>query len=85
MSPQKWTVSTNAKGMMSKSGRYGGTFAHIEEAILVISFNLCNLFQKRNTASTDRCEALAGSITHKIIDSYSHLLTFKVSTIFNDI
>lgn len=28
MSPQKWIEATNAKGMISKSGRYGGTFAH---------------------------------------------------------
>ena len=28
MSPQKWIIATNAKGMISKSGRYGGTFAH---------------------------------------------------------
>jgi len=28
MSPQKWIESTNAKGMISKSGRYGGTYAH---------------------------------------------------------
>ncbi|MBL7972261.1 MAG: KilA-N domain-containing protein [Prolixibacteraceae bacterium] len=28
MSPQKWIDSTNAKGIVSKSGRYGGTFAH---------------------------------------------------------
>ena len=28
LSPQKWIETTNAKGMISKSGRYGGTFAH---------------------------------------------------------
>ena len=28
MSPQKWIDSTNAKGILSKSGRYGGTYAH---------------------------------------------------------
>ncbi len=28
MSPQKWIEATNAKGIVSKSGRYGGTFAH---------------------------------------------------------
>lgn len=28
MSPQKWTNATNAIGIISKSGRYGGTFAH---------------------------------------------------------
>lgn len=28
LSPQKWIEATNAKGIFSKSGRYGGTFAH---------------------------------------------------------
>ena len=28
LSPQKWIESTNAVGIVSKSGRYGGTFAH---------------------------------------------------------
>ena len=28
LSPQKWIDTTNAQGMISKSGRYGGTFAH---------------------------------------------------------
>jgi hypothetical protein len=28
LSPQKWITSPNAIGIISKSGRYGGTFAH---------------------------------------------------------
>jgi hypothetical protein len=28
LSPQKWIESTHAVGIASKSGRYGGTFAH---------------------------------------------------------
>jgi len=28
LTPKKWVETTNAKGIMSKSGRYGGTFAH---------------------------------------------------------
>ena len=28
MRPQKWINATNAKGIISKSGRYGGTYAH---------------------------------------------------------
>jgi len=28
LSPQKWISTTNAVGMLSRSGRYGGTFAH---------------------------------------------------------
>ncbi len=32
LSPQRWVEATNAIGIMSKSGRYGGTFAHREIA-----------------------------------------------------
>jgi len=28
LTPKKWTTSTNAIGIISKSGRYGGTYAH---------------------------------------------------------
>jgi len=32
LSPQKWIEKTNAIGIVSKSGRYGGTFAHTDIA-----------------------------------------------------
>lgn len=32
LSPQRWIGSTNAIGIISKSGRYGGTFAHVDIA-----------------------------------------------------
>jgi len=32
LSPKKWIETTNAIGIISKSGRYGGTFAHIDIA-----------------------------------------------------
>ena len=32
MSPKKWIENTNAIGIVSKSGRYGGTFAHLDIA-----------------------------------------------------
>lgn len=32
LSPQRWIESTNAQGIISKSGRYGGTFAHTDIA-----------------------------------------------------
>lgn len=32
LSPQKWIENTNAVGIVSKSGRYGGTFAHSDIA-----------------------------------------------------
>ena len=33
LSPQKWIEATNAIGLQSKSGRYGGTYAHIDIAL----------------------------------------------------
>lgn len=33
LSPQKWIEHTNAIGIVSKSGRYGGTFAHSDIAL----------------------------------------------------
>ncbi len=32
LSPQRWIESTDARGIISKSGRYGGTFAHTDIA-----------------------------------------------------
>lgn len=32
LSPQKWIEATDAIGIVSKSGRYGGTFAHSDIA-----------------------------------------------------
>ncbi|MDF9833287.1 hypothetical protein M2103_001510 [Ereboglobus sp. PH5-5] len=32
LSPQRWIASTNAIGIVSKSGRYGGTYAHVDIA-----------------------------------------------------
>jgi hypothetical protein len=33
LSPQRWILATNAIGIISKSGRYGGTFAHEDIAM----------------------------------------------------
>ena len=33
MTPKKWIESTNAIGIISKSGRYGGTYAHKDIAL----------------------------------------------------
>jgi hypothetical protein len=32
LSPQRWIQATNAVGIVSKSGRYGGTYAHVDIA-----------------------------------------------------
>ena len=33
MTPQKWVQLTNAIGIFSKSGKYGGTYAHYDIAM----------------------------------------------------
>jgi hypothetical protein len=38
LSPQKWIEATNAIGIISKSGRYGGTFAHKDIAFKFTSW-----------------------------------------------
>ena len=38
LSPQKWTNATNAIGIVAKSGRYGGTFAHKDIAFKFASW-----------------------------------------------
>ena len=38
LSPQKWINSTNAKGIVTRSGRYGGTFAHKDIAFKFASW-----------------------------------------------
>jgi len=38
LSPKKWTETTNAKGFIVKSGRYGGTYAHKDIAFKFASW-----------------------------------------------
>ena len=38
LSPQKWVTTTNAIGILVKSGRYGGTFAHKDIAFKFASW-----------------------------------------------
>lgn len=38
LSPKKWTEATNAIGIMAKSGRYGGTYAHKDIALKFASW-----------------------------------------------
>lgn len=61
MTPKKWIESTNAVGIMSKSGRYGGTFAHKDIAFefaswISIEFKLYIIkeFQRLKNDENDR-------------------------------
>ena len=61
MTPKKWVEATNAIGIISKSGRYGGTFAHRDIALefaswIFIEFKLFLLkeFQRLKADENDR-------------------------------
>ena len=36
LSPTKWVESTNAKGIIVKNGRYGGTYAHVIQQMQIL-------------------------------------------------
>jgi hypothetical protein len=46
LTPQKWFESTKAIGIISKSGSYGGTFAHKDIAFEFDEFNKTLLIKK---------------------------------------
>lgn len=61
LTPQKWIEATNAIGIISKSGRYGGTFAHRDIAFEFATwispefkFYLINEFQRLKEQESDR-------------------------------
>ncbi len=61
LTPQKWIEATNAIGLISKSGRYGGTFAHKDIAFEFASwlspsfkFYLIKEFQRLKEDENDR-------------------------------
>jgi hypothetical protein len=39
LSPQRWIDATNAVGIVSRSGRYGGTYAHEDIDFKVVEFD----------------------------------------------
>ena len=61
LTPKKWIESTNAVGIVSKTGRYGGTFAHKDIAFEFASwlsaefkFYLIKEFQRLKNEESDR-------------------------------
>ncbi len=61
MTPKKWIETTNAIGITSKAGRYGGTFAHLDIAFefaswISIEFKLFIIkeFQRLKNDESDR-------------------------------
>lgn len=63
LTPQKWIDATNAKGIISKSGRYGGTYAHKDIAFEFATwlspsfkFFLIKEFQRLKEEENDRLQ-----------------------------
>jgi len=64
MNPKKWVETVNALGIISKSGRYGGTFAHSDIALefanrISVEFKLYfikefQIIKRQQLASLDR-------------------------------
>jgi hypothetical protein len=61
LTPKRWIESTNAIGIVSKTGRYGGTFAHRDIAFefatwisAEFKFYLINEFQRLKQGESDR-------------------------------
>ena len=61
LTPKRWIETTNAKGIVSKAGRYGGTFAHRDIAFEFASwlsaefkFYLIKEYQRLKEDETDR-------------------------------
>jgi len=63
LTPKRWIETTNAKGIVSKAGRYGGTFAHRDIAFEFASwlsaefkFYLIKEYQRLKEDETDRLQ-----------------------------
>jgi len=63
LSPKKWIETTNALGLQSKSGRYGGTYAHVDIALEFASwvsvefkFYLIKEFKRLKSEESDQLE-----------------------------
>ena len=79
LSPQKWINTTAAIGIISKSGRYGGTFAHKDIAFkfaswISVEFELYIVkeFQrlKRRGTETNRLDCQTRTLQNKLSHPY---------------
>lgn len=74
MTPKRWIENTNAIGVISKAGRYGGTFAHKDIALelaswISIEFKLYVIkeFQRLKDDENDRLILPDGNQYHQLI------------------
>ncbi|MDD2516475.1 MAG: KilA-N domain-containing protein [Candidatus Gracilibacteria bacterium] len=81
LSPQKWIEKTNAIGIISKSGRYGGTFAHKDIALEFASwisqeFKLYIIKEFQRLKQKEKQKKLEGWETKRLIAS----MNYKIQT-----
>lgn len=81
LTPQQWIKATDAIGIISKSGRYGGTYAHTDIAFEFASWILPEFklyiikdYQRLKKDEADRIaigwDAKKGAFKDKLSDSY---------------
>ena len=59
MTPSKWIEQTGAVGITAKAGRYGGTYAHSDIAIVLANMESYNaLLIEQHHSQSDRLQAL---------------------------
>jgi hypothetical protein len=71
--PQKWIESTNSKGIISKSGRYGGTYAHRDIAFefgswISPSFKLYLIKEYQRLKEIETLESELGEVRQKMAE-----------------
>ena len=82
MTPKKWIESTNAIGIVSKSGRYGGTYAHKDIALefaswISIEFKLY-LIKEFQRLKADEQKSLGWSAKRELAKINYHIHTDAV-------
>jgi hypothetical protein len=79
MTPKKWIETTNARGIVSKSGRYGGTYAHRDIALefaswISIEFKLYFLKEFQRLKEEEQ-KALGWSVKRELAKINYHIHT----------
>ena len=89
LTPQKWIDTTNAIGIVSKSGRYGGIFAHRDIAFEFASWNspefklyLITEFQRLKDDESDRLK-LDWNLQHPLAKVNYHIHTDAIKENLN--
>jgi hypothetical protein len=72
LSPQKWVESTNAERIVSKSGRYGGTFAHTD-----IAFEFASWISPEFRYRIYQHDEQRGVLRSRLFFISSHFLTYE--------